>query len=71
MEFFLSEEEMKDIEKNNHSKIRKLVQQSILWTDIKKHKRLMTEVSNIRKRLQILTKKEHGCLILRPSGTEI
>ena len=42
---------MKDIEKNNHLKIRKLVQQSILlWTDIKKHKRLMTEVSNIEKK---------------------
>lgn len=55
---FSIREEMKDIEKNNHSKIRKLVQQSILWTDIKKHKRLMTEVSNIEKKVhQIINQK--------------
>ena len=64
---FSIQDGMKDIEKIHHSQSRKLVQQSILWTDIKKHKKLMTEVSNIEKRfIRSLTKKEHGFLILRP-----
>jgi len=55
-EIFSIQNGMSENEKIQMSQARELVEKSILWTDIKKHKLLMSEVSNLKdKVLQILT----------------
>ena len=56
-EIFSIQNGMSENEKIQISQARELVEKSILWTDIKKHKELISEVKNLKdKVLKILTK---------------